>query len=668
MSRSVGRCRVCRSGTSTRWPYLDPGPVSPCKRKPNSWQRGADAGCSFCFVVMSVVRDAKDPRRITAEHMSHMLLVRIQTTLLRKNGKAILEIKRVYYSGPMEIYHSWAGKILVYPESDVQRTSMFYPYTPIPKSARSSRCFALAQKWLSHCRENHAKCASVPRPYVPKRLVSIKDMRIHLCEYLNGPIQYVALSHCWGGNQPLKTTSTTLDAYRSNILFDDLPLTFQHALTVARRLGFDYIWIDSLCIIQDNRQDWEEQSGEMALVYRGAELVLGATAAYSADAGFLHDRITKTQKRLQLRLPGRKTMSSIHYRTFKGAEHGANGPLESRGWAYQERVIARRFLSYGLNEIVWDCMEDGDCECDCVHDSSPTDDWHVENLEKGISGFHRKGLMAFWRNSILSQYSHRFLTVPSDALVALSAVASLIHELDGGLYFAGLWSQDLLRGLMWFCSKPCRTQSFYAPSWSWASLMLVEDSWLRHCYSSSDESGDEIASITAVDVQPTTTNQFGNVEYGMINVRGKCIHGILTHNTDGACGSGYKIKLLHETLVIGDFLFIDSALVAVEYIQPDGTKEVSARRALSDEIAGQLDDRRFTVRLLLILRSRSKWFSENHKKGWYRTLYGALILTRSATGPGEFQRIGVCEIRTEGEERDTDGAYDKLETRDFRII
>jgi len=281
----------------------------------------------------------------------------------------------------------------------------------------------------------------VSQEFVPRRLVEISNSTARLCEDLAGSIAYVALSHCWGSIQPLKTTLTTLQAHKSGFLFHALPQTFQDAVTVSRKLGFEYVWIDSLCIIQDNKTDWEEQSSQMADVYRGAELVLGATVAGSPDAGFLQNRVTKPEWKLSVKFQGRRTPTNLRYRVFARHEYGVTGPLERRAWAYQERVLARRFLAYGEREMVWDCVESEACECDCLLDDSNTEFCHlnhVKNIEKIFSKTDLDDLMVYWRDYVLRQYSFRHLTKFSDKLVALSAVAVVFQTKTNGTYLTGL--------------------------------------------------------------------------------------------------------------------------------------------------------------------------------------------------------------------------------------
>lgn len=104
--------------------------------------------------------------------------------------------------------------------------------------------------------------------------------------------QYVSLSYCWGKSLAYTTTTKNLELHKENngIQYDDLPKTLQDAVFLVRHLGLQYLWADCLCIVQDNKADWEHEAGRMADVYTNAYLTLAATRASSCGEGFLQDR------------------------------------------------------------------------------------------------------------------------------------------------------------------------------------------------------------------------------------------------------------------------------------------------------------------------------------------------------------------------------------------
>lgn len=153
---------------------------------------------------------------------------------------------------------------------------------------------------------------------------------------------------------------------------------------MSRDLGFRYIWIDSICIIQDDDKDWEEQSSQsksflnllsgslnhgllnlyhpVGSVYSNADLVLAAARASSADEGFLHQN--RLVRESSIEIPPKSGIgSSIHLHYRIGPKlytdyHRYNNPsewdpLDARGWALQERLLAKRYLSFGRRELSW---------------------------------------------------------------------------------------------------------------------------------------------------------------------------------------------------------------------------------------------------------------------------------------------------------------------------
>ncbi|KAH6852717.1 heterokaryon incompatibility protein-domain-containing protein, partial [Alternaria alternata] len=257
---------------------------------------------------------------------------------------------------------------------------------------------------------------------------------------------YVALSHCWGDAQPLRTTSETLLSFQTEIPAHELPPTFSDAIYVARALGFTHIWIDSLCIIQDNESDWEYQSSIMASIYSNADLVLAVAAAKSANEGFLRKERPSHEGTVSLDIRGSAT--SFFYRVVPKYHEAIDEPLYKRGWTLQERLCARRFLAYGNWEMSWECKESSCCE------------HHGNNID-GFSSRQRKDMFGarmedtspqdfahLWRNDVVESYSQRSLTKPTDTPVAISALASRFQSRFHGTYLAGLWQEDICTDLL----------------------------------------------------------------------------------------------------------------------------------------------------------------------------------------------------------------------------
>jgi len=158
-------------------------------------------------------------------------------------------------------------------------------------------------RWLTECDSEHERCHSITdriAPVLPTRVLEVRGPQsVRL--YVTGEGQergfYACLSHCWGGVVPIRTTSKTLHHFETRgIPWDAFPKTFQDAVDMTRRLGLRYLWIDSLCILQDDIDDWRHEGSKMAEIYSGSYITLAATSAPRSDAGLYQSSSTHRGK------------------------------------------------------------------------------------------------------------------------------------------------------------------------------------------------------------------------------------------------------------------------------------------------------------------------------------------------------------------------------------
>jgi Heterokaryon incompatibility protein (HET) len=167
--------------------------------------------------------------------------------------------------------------------------------------------------------------------------------------------KYIALSHCWGEEKlPLRTTKDKLDTYKGRIEPSELPRTFLDAVTVAREIDVQYLWIDSLCIIQDDSEDWAKESQKMEQVFSSAYCTISATSAKNSHEGFLSFPVKEA-----VRIPdGEKSEFAVYAciadKSFKQAVD-KDGLLNTRGWVLQERALSRRTIHFTGSQIFWEC-------------------------------------------------------------------------------------------------------------------------------------------------------------------------------------------------------------------------------------------------------------------------------------------------------------------------
>jgi hypothetical protein len=281
---------------------------------------------------------------------------------------------------------------------------------------------------------------------------------------------YVTLSHCWGTLETLKLMKSNVQALSSTIPLHSLCKTFQDAVLVTSLLGYKYLWIDSMCIIQDDEDDWRKESALMSEVYGNAVVNLAATDAKDGSVGLFHQRVVARITKQYVQTKSLQTYEIPDERLYFRCLD--RSPLSRRAWVFQERYLARRTVHFSAEQIFCECRSHIACE-----------GW-PEGASVGADGpddipFPSKSNMGDpeeWRN-IIQLYSRTRLTYSKDKLVALSGVARQFQSVTGDQYVAGLWRTGLEVYLCWRVerSKTLRplpqseTSSYQAPSWSWAS-------------------------------------------------------------------------------------------------------------------------------------------------------------------------------------------------------
>ena len=340
----------------------------------------------------------------------------------------------------------------------------------------SPEAFAFIQRCRNLCKTTHSICHGTSDARVlPPRLIRVEEHRLVLVDSVTLPwnSRYLALSYCWGKDRSLCTTSETMATFREGIAFEEIPPVLLDAAEVTRKLGEKYIWIDRLCILQDDPLDWQQNASIMASVYEQAEFTVAAVASASVKESFLRPLNGKRQTEgVSLVVPWpdecRERFGDIRARVRpKGPDVSYNDdmepyydiendsyPLDSRGWTYQERYLSRRSVRYLPHQIVWECHTAQ------FQERYPFDTLMPATLDE-------------WQQSV-QIFTMRSLTFATDRTAAISGVAS---RWPSGGYAAGLWNDgNLLSQLRWSPNhQPGTKFSDHhslggAPSWSWLSL------------------------------------------------------------------------------------------------------------------------------------------------------------------------------------------------------
>lgn len=280
----------------------------------------------------------------------------------------------------------------------------------------------LLKDWLDHCRRNHTKCREIKKTtettgtdFLPTRLIDVQAFGAASSSFLgndvrlvslnpttthsesdtntNFPPPYLTLSHCWGPpeKRPTTTIKSNLAQRMEGISFWELPRTFRDAIEVTRKLGHRYLWIDSLCIVQDDEQDWAHEAGLMAKVYSHSTCTLSALSSEDSSKGLCLESLDEDRSFMDLSI-NYSQAHPIHYSATGGNKSGMNdpssfnfprfrifyslndwntlyhgkiqiglcddiSPLRSRAWTLQERELSRRIIHFAKHQVLWECAE-----------------------------------------------------------------------------------------------------------------------------------------------------------------------------------------------------------------------------------------------------------------------------------------------------------------------
>ncbi|SMR49415.1 unnamed protein product [Zymoseptoria tritici ST99CH_3D1] len=421
-----------------------------------------------------------------------------------------------------------------------------------------------ARSWLDDCLDNHDTCSAEGESSkeLPTRLLEITsdeggnvvDVKLVYSATLPSCTRYAALSHCWGKELPaILTRKENIDQHLKSIDFRTLARNFQDALTTASGLGLRHLWIDSLCIIQQDKEDWEKECVKMASIFQNAIVTIAAAGAPDAHTGFLNTRSIQSGESCTFNLSGEDGQPNlIRARRDKSRKAFLTTEfppiLATRGWVHQERILAPRTLSFGSKQMYFECLTSQRFEE--IHVplgprlTAETDSmWMIRPPWAGflVSIARSQDLKEYNRfYDLVRDYSRRRLTYEDDRLPAISGLASRFETYTKDEYLAGLWKSDLLRGLAWLCEEasvmdknyalraiPSSEPSLPPPSWSWASCRYPVTWRYAKIY---DGTGPWAAKILSTEVEATGPDHFGQVKRGEVHISGLARKGIIARH------------------------------------------------------------------------------------------------------------------------------------------
>ncbi|KAF2629341.1 HET-domain-containing protein [Macroventuria anomochaeta] len=353
----------------------------------------------------------------------------------------------------------------------------------------------LMRTWVRNRILPSEAASSMARRFLPTRLLDVEaftesdDVRLVVSQDIRAAStpSYLALSHCWGGIVPIRLEMNSVKSWiKRGVAFGALPKTFRDAIQITRQLGIRYLWIDSMCIIQDCMEDWKQEASFMAEVYSNAVCTLAALSSKDSSEG------CKVISNIQasLKSPYVELKAELHRSSririfqkmprswveeFNGQSLQAgvetDSPLRTRAWVLQEKELSNCTIYFAKNQLLWENKE---------HKATAQLPWEETTLgaRSGTPRMMRENLShqiigapQYPWYELVEDYASRSLTFPTDKLIAFSGLAK-----DFGCgrkqYLAGIWSTDLPAALLWRVNDYAATRPAYlAPSWSWASLM-----------------------------------------------------------------------------------------------------------------------------------------------------------------------------------------------------
>lgn len=384
---------------------------------------------------------------------------------------------------------------------------------------------------------NHPSCKKAkhkkPQGSYPARFIDVGSVgsptaKIRETTEMNLREQrYITLSHCWGDSVPTRLLLENYNSRLNEFALDELPKTFQEAILVTRKLNVQFLWIDSMCIIQDSPDDWAAESAKMGFVYQNTHVNLAAAVSLNSNGGLFHQRYPLSFVPWTIPFPENTILQARYY------DEKDNFILNTRGWILQEQVLVRRTLMFGNYELYWECHSGEASECrpgvfknTTNMDHEATEKMQIRRTFSRLMELSKSEPLydserhKTWAD-LVSKYSARRLTKQSYKPVAISGLAErLSNGWHGITYLAGLWSHCLRRNLLWTCDNyQCgeARNNEVAPSWSWASLG-TSCSLPRYF---STRRMDSLASVLEAAVTPLAqTHLFGQVNAGTVRIKG----------------------------------------------------------------------------------------------------------------------------------------------------
>ncbi|KAM0193567.1 hypothetical protein ACHAPA_010501 [Fusarium lateritium] len=348
---------------------------------------------------------------------------------------------------------------------------------------------------IDDCITSHPDCQQGEGQELPSMLIHVSGIpmspSVRLVKVPNNKadrIQYVCLSYCWGGPQPGMTTTSCLNSYLTEIDTAVIPETVLDAIRVTITMGYQYLWVDAFCIVQDSGASKIAEMGRMASIYSGAICTICVMSAKSATEGFLQETYPDQSISQSVRsryadirdATSQEVTAILEVRSDYSDQDIWDSPILERAWTFQEALLSPRLVMFfasgqrpALRCATQNIQSDGGKVV--THPKPLVSLWELQKAITQKDDYRQMLDKAAeeWV-TVVTQYSRRSLTCLTDKMPALTGiVADWETRFKQGKYWAGLWSLTLSRDLMWrvpeHSSPRLACKPYIAPSWSWAS-------------------------------------------------------------------------------------------------------------------------------------------------------------------------------------------------------
>ncbi|KAL6895729.1 heterokaryon incompatibility domain-containing protein [Trichoderma longibrachiatum] len=543
------------------------------KAKLGIFQASRGRGCRGCESIVKAIESACADDGVFLDGKSWEEDVQIAWEVPSGRDRELSNLKMVLTANVSkrdapdrgsEEYHLWTILIDVDWAGGTTKEENYHPFaykSPVPfNNTGSETSFRRISEWLDECNSLHRSCMSDSAAQLPKRVLEMtpdakNNIKVRLVQDVGGQERYACLSHRWGASTHLcRTTVESLPSHLEEIPWGLLPKTFQHAAEVSVWLGIKYLWIDSLCIIQDSAEDWKEQAAQMCEIYNGGYVTFAAAWSADSDVGLFRESPSFT-----VNFPANVGKQDASYLIRRVPEHTTwdvagvlkmtpELPLLSRAWVYQERLLSPRIVYFTRYEVAFECAgssRDKICECEHV----PGGIWGGGSNGAGAGRgdytdfrklYHSEALAAsnlaeirkHW-HQIVAEYSGLRISFTSDRLPALAGVArqyGTAHSADLGRYVAGTWENCFPSELLWYRATlkvHDRPDTYCGPTWSWISTGNIA-AYATGCPRMYP---DELE-VVSIDFKLNGPDRYASISDAVMDVRGYLAPGTLieVHN------------------------------------------------------------------------------------------------------------------------------------------